>query len=346
MSYVANALGPDGFGAYRVEWADGQPLFERVSEPPELLLVPGFVDIHIHGGYGVDVMYASTDELSFLCGKLREAGYEGFLPTLQAAPAKDMLNVINKLPDDPMILGFHIEGPFINPERSGALPPEAIVTPPDGPSEWDEVLDHPMLSVVTVAPEVPHALDLILRLKKRGVIASMGHTSATYEEMRRGFEFGASHTTHTYNAMRALHHREVGALGYAFINDDLCTEVIYDRHHVCPEAAALLLKCKPQESVIAVSDGTMATGMPEGVKMTLFGVECITGKGDVRIAATGGLAGSAITLKDAFQNLAEDFGPEIAIRACSLNPRKGLRMADNPTVWLEFDKRYELIGRR
>jgi len=346
MSYVADVLGPEGFGTYSVDWSQWPPVFERVSRPPDVLLVPGFVDIHIHGAFGIDVMNDGPAALSILCRKLQAQGYDGFLPTTVSCVAQTALDVLNKLPDDPLILGLHLEGPFINLKFKGAQPESAIQDPPVDDPLWDAVLDHPMLRLVTLAPEQPNALDLMLKLQRRGVHTSMGHSNATYDEARRGFEFGAELTTHTFNAMRALHHREAGIVGYALTNDALRTELIYDRHHVCKETAALLMKCKPADGIVAVSDGTVASGMPKGQRITLFGQECITGAGDVRIESTGTLAGSAITLLEAFRNLAEDFGPEPAIRACSINPRLALRIAKDPGVWLEFDRRYELIGRR
>jgi N-acetylglucosamine-6-phosphate deacetylase len=345
MSYYAAALGPDGFGTYEVDWS-GEPVFTKVSRPPQALLVPGFVDIHIHGAYGIDFMSASQSDLLVLCDKLEKQGYESFLPTTVTASAADVARAVGNLPEHEMIAGFHLEGPFISPQFPGAQPPSAILEPPVGASEWDAVLDHPKLRLVTLAPELPHALTLIDRLTTRGVVVSMGHTNATYDEARRGFEFGARNVTHTYNAMRPLHHREPGVLGYSLTSDDLNMELIYDRLHVSKEAAALLLKCKPAHRVVAVSDSTMATGLPPNQEMEMWGLRCVTGKREVRLADSGALAGSGITLLDAFRNLAEDFGEDLAIRACCLNPRRVLGMPEKPRVFLELNKNLELVGRR
>ncbi len=342
MTGVYDLLGPQGFGTYEVDLALGT--FERVSRPPKGVLVPGFVDIHIHGAFGIDFMSASREDMLALCRKLETVGYEAFLPTTVTASADDVLKALKSLPDDPMIAGFHLEGPFISPEFPGAQPPPFIAESPVGASEWDKVLDDFRLRVVTLAPELPHALELAARLMGRGVIVSMGHTNATFEEARRGFEFGAGHATHTFNAMRGFHHREAGMAGYALSNDALTCELIYDRLHVSKEAAALLIKCKPIEKLIAVSDSTLATGIPAGQKVTMWGLDCIVGKQQVRVASNGALAGSAITLLDAFRNLFEDFGPEVAIHVCCLNPRAALRMGE-PRVWLEFDRELKLVRR-
>ncbi|HWA83779.1 MAG TPA: amidohydrolase family protein [Fimbriimonadaceae bacterium] len=343
MTDAYDALGPEGFGVYEIDWSQPQPAFNRVNRPPKGLLIPGFVDIHIHGAYGIDFMTDPASEMQELCRKLRKVGYEGFLPTTITASAADVAKALDHLPDDPMILGFHLEGPFISPIFPGAQPPSAIALPPHGPSEWDAILDDPRLKVVTLAPEVPGALELTSRLMKRGVVVSMGHTNATFDETRHGFEFGAAHTTHTYNAMRGLHHREAGTVGYALTNDALRCELIYDRLHVSREAAALLVKCKPADRIIAVSDSTMATGMSAGRRIQMWGLDCIVGKKQVRLAANDALAGSAITLLDAFRNLYEDFGAEIAIRACCLNPRTALNLW-RVRRWLLLDKKLEIVS--
>jgi N-acetylglucosamine-6-phosphate deacetylase len=343
MKKVYDVLGPNGFGSYEVSWNEGAPTFERISMPPQGLLIPGFVDIHIHGGFGIDFMTSAASELEVLCRRLEGEGYEGFLATTVTASSDAVLAAISNLPDEQMILGFHLEGPFVSPQYPGAQPPQFIVEPPVGKSEWDPVFDHPRLRLVTLAPEVPNALELVSRLMGRGVIVSMGHTNATFDETRRGFEFGASHATHTFNAMRPFHHREAGTVGYVLQNDAVLCELIYDRHHVSREAAALLLRCKGSDGIVAVSDGTMAAGMPPGTRFEMWGLKCEVGRGEVRLE-NGTLAGSAITLYDAFKNLFEDFGPEVAIKACCVNSRRALGMLDPPRVWLELNRDLEITG--
>lgn len=341
MMYCANMLGDEGYGAYEVVWDGGKPTFTRVSRPPDRLLVPGFVDIHFHGAYGTDFMSATSDDLVALADKMLKEGYEAFLPTTVTTSAAEATRAIEAIPPHPMMPGFHLEGPFISPYFPGAQPREAIADPPVGASEWDAILEHPGLRVITLAPERPHALEFTSRLLQRRVIVSMGHSNATYEEARRGYEFGAAHATHMFNAMRSFHHREAGLAGYALLNDGLRCELIYDRLHVGKDAAALLFKCKPQDGVIAVSDSTAATRLAPGSRFTMWGHECVVGRGDVRLA-DGILAGSAVTLLDCFRNLSEDFGEEVAIRACCLNPRKALRMTNPPRVYVEFNMRHEI----
>ena len=344
MNYCASYFGSEGFGAYEVTWQGSQPSTRRVSKAADRLLVPGFVDVHFHGAYGIDFMSASREDLTVLADKLLLEGYEAFLPTTVTASLEDCLRAVGNMPEHPMMPGFHLEGPFISPYYPGAQPREAIADPPVGVSAWDRLLDHPALRYITLAPERPHALELTTRLMERGVIVSMGHSNATYEEARRGFEFGAHHTTHTYNAMRQFHHREAGLIGYALVTDALRCELIYDRLHVGTDAVRLLQKCKPNDAVIAISDSTAATRLAPGVRFTMWGHECVVGRGDVRLA-DGILAGSAITLLDTFRNLVEDFGEETAIQWCSLNPRAALKLGQ-PKVFVEFSKDLEIIGIR
>lgn len=342
MSNLFQALGPQGFATYETEFEGGQPRFSLSEGSAKETLIPGFVDIHIHGAFGIDFMSASKGQMSLLCDQLAEIGYESLLPTTVTASVGDVKTALENLPEHALVGGFHLEGPFISPKHPGAQPQDKIVSPEDAVDEWREVLEDPRLRVVTMAAEVPGALDLARFLSSRGVVVSMGHTDATFAEARAGYEAGAVHTTHTFNAMRGLHHREAGTVGIALANDAVRCELIYDRHHVSRDAAELLFKCKPAGGVIAVSDSTMATGMAAGETLTMWGLEVVTSPGEVRLASNGALAGSAITLYDAFRNLASDFGPEAAVRACCLNPRLALRMVQEPRVWVVLDSRSEI----
>lgn len=342
MSRPYLALGPNGFGTYALD--EATRTLVPVEGEAENLLVPGFVDVHIHGAFGVDFMSASREDLLRMLRGLEKQGYEGLLPTTVTASAADVKSALANLPEDPMVLGFHLEGPFISPKFPGAQPPQAIVPPPSGSSEWDEVLDDPRLRLITLAPELEGATALIERLHARGVVVSMGHTNATYAEAATGHAAGVTHATHTFNAMRPLHHREAGTVGFALTADGVVCELIYDRLHVSPEAAAVLVRCKPEEKLIAVSDSTLASGIPAGQTIRMWGLDAIVGQGQVRLP-DGTLAGSAITLLDAFRNLHADFGPEVAIRACCINPRLELGMdPDLPRVWVEFDKDLRIVA--
>lgn len=338
MSLVGTTLGPGGWGAYRID-ASG---YERLADDAGLpLIAPGFVDVHIHGAFGVDFVTTSRGDYAPALESLRGVGYEALLPTTVTAPVEAVDRFRTKLPEHPMIAGFHLEGPFLSPKHPGAQPKEAIVDPPAVPSAWDATLDDPRLRLITLAPERPGARDLIARLKSRGVRPSMGHTDATYAEAAMS---GVVHATHTFNAMRPFHHREAGSVGYVLTADDVDAELIYDRVHVSTDSARLLVRAKPADRLIAVSDATMAAGLPPGTRMTMWGLDVVTDASSVRLL-DGTLAGSSITLLDAFRNLRDDFGPEVAIRATSLNPRRALGLADVPKVWTRWQgDEFEVVG--
>lgn len=334
-------LGPQGWGSYQRE--SGR--WERVDSDATEYFIPGFVDIHIHGAFGIDFMSASTDQMVQLAEKLHEQGYAAFFPTTVTASPADVRAALSNLPEHPMIPGFHLEGPFISPEYPGAQPPESILDYAGNEGEWDTILSDPRLKVITLAPERPGADRLITKMVTQGVRVSYGHTNATFAECLTGFSLGARHTTHTYNAMRPLHHREAGTVGYALATQGVRTELIYDRIHVCKEAAQVLIQAKTQDSVIAISDSTLASGLPSGSEVTMWGHECVMGDKQIRLKSNGSLAGSAITLKDAFQNLAADFGPEFAVRATCYNPRLALGLPTGENQGLILNSQWEIIDR-
>jgi N-acetylglucosamine-6-phosphate deacetylase len=305
-------------------------------------LAPGLVDCHIHGAFGTDFMTASADELVRLGRRLTTLGYESWLPTTVTAQAENVLAAIANLPEDPTVGGFHLEGPFISPAHPGAQPREWIIPPNEATPEWGPIFDHPRLRVATLAPETPGCLELVRRLADRGVVVSLGHTDATADQTRAAIEAGASQTTHTFNAMRRFHHREPGVIEVALTDRRVECELIYDRRHVSKEAAALLFLAKGPDGVVAVSDSSAATGMPDGTELTMWGHRCQVLGGTVRVIASGALAGSTSTLLDCFQALADDFGPETAVRACCVNPRRRLGM-NEPQVWCVFSLQFSLL---
>lgn len=336
MNGIFTAPGPQGWEVYDVALFDGQPVFTPSPKEPQGYCIPGFVDLHIHGAYGVDFMSATAEQMAELADQLVAEGYAGFLPTTVTAPAADVLRALANLPQHPAIWGFHLEGPFISPEFPGAQPPEAISPPPTIPSEWDTILDDPRLRLITLAPEQPGALPLVSRLSGRGVIVSAGHTNATYSEICQAVDSGLTHATHTYNAMRGLHHREPGTLGAVLTHDSIFCELVYDGHHVSKPAADILFRCKPHHKVVAVSDCTKAKGMPIGSEFDMWGHTAVKGAEDVRLKKNGALAGSCATLADCFRRIARDFGVESATLACCQNPLAELKI-DQPTKWIVLD---------
>ncbi|MGE0001559.1 MAG: N-acetylglucosamine-6-phosphate deacetylase [Fimbriimonadaceae bacterium] len=335
------AVGPSGFGAYSLEWDSGQPVLAPAASSPELLLSPGLVDVHIHGGWGIDLMEADPKATARLIGRLADCGYEAALATTVSCDAESAFRMFESVPEDSLFVGVHLEGPFLSQLHPGAQPPEAICDPSAAGPEWNKVFDHPLLRLVTLAPERPGARELASRLRGRGVTVSMGHTDATFDQAAESKD--VTHATHWPNAMRSFHHREPGASGYALMTDTISTELIYDREHVSPMAASLLLRTKPTDKLVGVSDGTMATGLAPGERITMWGLDCVVGDGTVRLAGSGALAGSAVSLFDVFKNLHDDFCAETAIRACTMNPRPIAGLVGPPGRWLLWDKRLDII---
>lgn len=343
MKEVALAVGPEGFRSYSFDREEPSKLTPS-DVPASQVLVPGFVDLHIHGAFGIDTMSASSSDFMELGEKLEECGYEGFYPTTLTAPIEDVTAVFEKVPSHRAIWGVHLEGPFLSPKFPGAQPPEYIQAIPTSPSAWDSVLASPILRRVTLAPELPGALEIVQTLARRGIQVSMGHTNASYYEAEAAVAHGASHATHSFNAMRGFHHREAGMVGFVLSSPTLDAELIYDRFHVGKESARLLMQTRGADHLVAVSDCTLAAGLPDG-PITMWGHECVIGDGTVRIAANGTLAGSSATLRDVFLNLWQDFGPEVAIRSCCLNPRRIDGNHRTPRIWMLFDLEGRETGR-
>ncbi len=343
---IAFAPGPLGWGAYEISFQTNQVEFQPTNLTPDSYFIPGFVDLHIHGAFGIDFMSATKEQMVQLANQLEQIGYEYFYPTTVTASFDEVSRAIGNLPSHPMIPGFHLEGPFISPEYPGAQPIEYISKAPDSEQSdsWQSVIDDPRLKRITLAPEMPNALSLIKKLADLGVQVSIGHTNATIQEVESAVDAGAKHATHTFNAMRPFHHREAGTVGAVLLNTSIIAELIYDRHHVSKESAQLLLNCKTAKKVIAVSDCTMAHSLSPNSEINMWGHICVVEESSVRLKSNGSLAGSTSTLLDCFQNLAEDFRPETATHLCSISPRLAANDDRPPQTWAQFSLTFELLA--
>lgn len=340
MAEVALTWGPQGFGSYRIEGEFEK--WQQTPDQPNYVLAPGFVDIHIHGANGMDWM-EQPNCLPDMASYLAQIGVEAFYPTTISLPLEVVERAIAEFPSHhPMLPGFHLEGPFLSPLHPGAQPPSALLTATDLPNGWQRILESPHLKVITLASEIPGGLELVNMLARRGVHVSLGHTDATFEQASLAFQAGARGLTHFYNAMRPLHHREAGTVGFGLLENGITCELIYDRVHVSRPAAEVLFRAKPQDGIIAISDGTMASGLAPGSNLKMWGHEVVVGEKDVRLAS-GGLAGSSSTILSVFQALAQDFGPEVAMRTTSVNPRKTMGLSPVPSRWVELTLDFEFV---
>lgn len=312
---------------------------EAVEEPdgvrridfPGLTLVPGLIDIHIHGGAGHDVMVNDPAGLAGMERQMAKHGVTSYLPTTVTAPLDRTLTALENLgktissrrseTNRARPLGIHLEGPFISHAKRGVHPPKYLLPP------TPEVLDRfwqasaGTIRMMTIAPELPGAEETIRRARALGVRSSLGHSDATYDEASAAIRAGAEHATHTFNAMRALNHRNPGILGAVLTDDAVMADVIADGVHVDPAVVRLFLAAKGPDRAVLITDAISATGMPDGLyRLGSFEVEV---KGD-RCEHQGKLAGSVLTLDRAVRNIVAFGGWKLqqAVRLATLNPAR------------------------
>lgn len=300
------------------------------------ILAPGFVDIHIHGGAGHDVMNADADALAAVERSLAARGVTSYFPTTVTAPLDATYIAIERLAAaietaDVRLtrngdlraqpLGIHLEGPFISHAKRGVHPPQHLQEPSLEIFDrmWQAARGN--VSVMTIAPELPNAENLIAEAARRGVCVSVGHSDATAEATLAGISAGARHATHTFNAMRALDHREPGIVGVVLSDDRLSADVICDGIHVRPEVVKLWYRAKGPDHAVLVTDAISATGMGDG-RYQLGGFE-VEVRGD-RCEYEGRLAGSVLTLDRAVRNVMEfaSIGLADAVRLATYNPAR------------------------
>jgi N-acetylglucosamine-6-phosphate deacetylase len=296
------------------------------------MAIPGFIDIHVHGAGGRDVMEGSGEALQTMSRKLAEFGTTSFLATTVTAATDDTCRaaegvaryVAKQHEADPVgaeVLGIHFEGPFLSKERRGVHPPELLQLPSAPVLERLLKASAGNARILTIAPELFGAAPCIDAAKKAGLVVSMGHTDATYEQARAAIARGTRHATHVYNAMRPFTHRDPGVIGAVLTSPEVSAELIADGIHVDEVAMKILLQAKGPGRVILISDGISATGMPDG-KYMLGGMEVTVTQGVCR-NAEGKLAGSTLTLDRALRNIVALGVPFAeAVRMLTLNPAK------------------------
>ena len=309
---LGDVLAPEPLGRAAVVVEDGKildvlrdPL--RGDLPPDLRetgghICPGFIDLQVNGSFGVDVG-PDPDALTHLARELTKTGTTSFLPTLVSSPPdryRAFLDALDEAKASPgsQILGAHLEGPFLAPARKGAHDP-AMLRPVDlGLTK--KLADSGMVRAMTLAPELPDAVEAIRLLLDGGVVPSAGHTDATYEEVLRAIDSGLSMGTHLFNAMSPLGHRAPGAVGALLADERVKTGIIADGVHVHAGALRLVYRQKGPEGLALVTDAMEAAGMPDG-DYELSGRKVRLRDGAVRLP-DGTLAGSALTMDAAVRN--------------------------------------------
>jgi N-acetylglucosamine-6-phosphate deacetylase len=302
-------------------------------------LSPGFVDIHIHGGAGLDLMRASLSEFPRLGKFLATHGVTGYFATTVAAPLDVTCSALERLadaieaaratPDDSAQgrpLGIHLEGPFLSHKRRGVHPPEFLVAPTVAVFErlWQAARGH--VRMLTIAPEVPEAIEVIAEAARRNVCVSIGHSDAEMPVAQAAVKAGARHATHTFNAMRPLDHREPGIIGEVLSNDQLSADIIVDGIHVDPAVVKVFLRAKGRERAVLITDAISATGMPDG-RYQLGPIEVDVKDG--KCTSNGSLAGSVLTMDRAVRNITRfsEWTLRDAVQAATLNPARAVGLA-------------------
>ncbi|NSW51481.1 MAG: N-acetylglucosamine-6-phosphate deacetylase [Anaerolineae bacterium] len=305
----------------------------QVIDGGGLLLTPGFLDIHVHGALGAEAMDADPSLLKQMGRFYARHGVTGFLPTTWAAGIDDLLPVLQMARQEmdqhhegAAILGVHLEGPFINPAMAGAQNPEFIYAP--HAERLKELLDLNVIRLITLAPEIPENDWLIHECVRRGITVSAGHTNADFDAMVAAVEKGVSQVTHTFNAMKGLHHREPGTVGASLTLDALSCELIADTIHVHPAVMKLVYRAKGSEKVILVTDAMRGTGLPDGEYPVDNRIITIH-HGAARLPG-GQLAGSTLTMETALRNMIDATGTSMKeiLPMVTINPARSMKLAN------------------
>jgi N-acetylglucosamine-6-phosphate deacetylase len=294
--------------------------------------IPGFIDVHIHGAGGHDVMEGTEQAMSTVAGTLASHGTTSFLATTVTASPDDtcrgvegiaryIAHQFGALQPKAEVLGVHYEGPFISKVRRGVHPAEWVQLPSADLLQRFLRAAAGNARILTIAPELLGAMPCIKAAHDAGVVVAMGHTDATYEQARAGIALGVRHAVHVYNAMRPFSHRDSGVIGAVLTSSEVTAELIADGVHVEEAAMRILLQAKGAGQVILISDGLSATGMPDGKYM--LGKLEVTVSGGVCRNSEGKLAGSTLTLDRALRNVVALGIPlQDAVRMLTANPAK------------------------
>ena len=312
-------------------------------------LLPGFIDVHIHGANGIDTMAADGDHLAQASVWLASQGVTSWMPTLVPGPVEEYQRAVSAIEQasgftqGARILGVHYEGPFVNSAQCGALRTKFFRTY----SGIEDLDDLPTVRfqgkhLMTLAPEVDGGIELINELTKRGWIVSIGHTRADFDLLERALAAGVRHMTHFMNAMSPLHHRSPGPIGWGLLHEDVTCDVIADGVHLDPRTLKLLIKIKGPERLVLISDAIAAAGLGDGVYQIWN--ESITVKDGRTSNERGSIAGSVISMLDAVRLMRKLGMPEVDLaRVSATNPARLLGI-ESECGSIEEGKRADLVA--
>lgn len=309
---------------------------EVIELPEGAIVLPGFIDQHIHGAGGSDGMDGRVEDVAVIAKTVAAEGTTSFLVTTMTQSPENITKALSAVKtyretdkgEGARVIGVHLEGPFIAAAHKGAQPLEYVKEPDIATFDGYNEASGNCIRIVTLAPEVEGADEFIKHLAEQGIVASIGHTGAKYADIERAVSLGASNVTHTYNAQTALHHREIGTVGSAMLMDELNCEMIADTIHVSVPAMRLLVKNKPANKLTLITDAMRAKGIPDGVS-ELGGQTVYVKNGEARLA-DGTLAGSVLRMNRALQNVVEKVGVPFtqAVDYATINPARNLKIDD------------------
>jgi N-acetylglucosamine-6-phosphate deacetylase len=312
----------------RVGQIDSAARCDNILDAKGRTIAPGFIDVHIQGAGGADILDATPEALKTISQTCARFGATSFLATTVFTPDQENKHLavaadyVGRDLAGANLLGIHLEGPFISPQKKGMILPECISAPSLQLLEKIQNLANGRLKMMTIAPELPGSIPIIERLVSSGVVASFGHSNATYEQTLAGFDAGISHVTHLFNAMPPLHHRSPGPLIAIFQAESVTAQLICDGVHIHPSVLKLAFGLLGPQRVIPITDGMRAIGLPDG-KYFYNGIEYEARDGTARYK-DGTLIGTALGLSQLLQRLITFTGcpPDVAIKTVTENPAR------------------------
>ena len=309
------------------------PAADEVFDAGGRMVVPGFIDMHFHGGMGYETTTINPKAMPAIAEAKMKEGVTSCCPTTLTLPndmLSESLGLIEAYRKDPAfakVIGTHLEGPYVNRECLGAQNPAFVRTP-----NFDEVAQLSRISpvsIVTYAMDVDGCVPFTKALSDAGILPSCGHTNASYAQFMEGRPYGMKRLTHFCNQMTKLHHREIGLVGAGLIDDEVMVEMICDKIHLCPDMIRLAFKVKPIDCIQLITDAMEATGLPDG-DYQLGGLAVVVSNGAARLKSNNALAGSTLQFNTAFKNVAEVTGLPLKelVKTTSWNQARSLGIAN------------------
>jgi len=335
--HYAIQVSEQGVITYVGPMQDAPPAEGETLDVAGRIIIPGLIDIHVHGGHGITFgqLESLEEDLNAYSEWVVEQGVTGFLTSITAPTAEEIRDLIQayvplfeKGTSGAEPLGIHLEGPFMNIEKKGAQNPAWIRDPSLEEAEMYLEAGQGWIRQMTMAPELPHAKEVAALFRKAGIVLAIGHSTADYETAVDALKGDWSHITHTYNAQTGLHHRAPGIVGATLVSDQNTAELIADEVHVHPGAMKVLIRCLGTDRVILVTDAMTGAGLPDG-DYELLGFK-ITVKDGKATQEDGTIAGSVTVLNRCVENVYKDVGVSLAeaVKMASLNPARLLGLSN------------------